>query len=76
MNEGHYVVFAWGLDLCQAVNERNRFFKWLIKVGLGKHALNEYLGMRTAIDDMGCDTNMDYELQEMEYHDKFKNVRL
>ncbi len=61
----HVPAFAWGQDCWCAFNERPRFLRWLARVGMGRYAWREFVGMRDAIRDAGYDTDMPYDYIEV-----------
>ena len=63
-------VSAWANDMCRALNERNRFWKWLFKLSLGKYAYREYVGMTSILERAGYYPEGEYALEDAKYHNE------
>ena len=62
-------VSAWANDMCRALNERNRFWKWLFRLSLGKYAYREYVGMTNILLKAKYYPKAEYALEDAKYHD-------
>ncbi len=60
--------FVWGLDFCRAINERSWFWKLLFRIAVGKYAYSEFKGLWDETKKQGYGPDLDYGLEEMDYH--------
>lgn len=58
------------LDFCRALNERNKFFKYLFKLIVGKYAYKEYELLKWNLKKVGYDPELEYGLEKSSYHKK------
>jgi hypothetical protein len=66
--ENYVSVFAWGLDMCRAMQRFGKFRKKLLKLVMGRYAYRELVGLRDCIEKLGYSTSLDYGLEGMDYH--------
>jgi hypothetical protein len=64
----YIIAWGWSLDFCRALNERNKFFKWLFRFAVGNYAYHEYLGLLNHFDRTGAGADYDYGLKTAPYH--------
>jgi len=65
-------VTAWANDMCRALNERNRFWKWLFRLSLGKYAYREYIGMIHMLNRAEYHPEFEYALEHAAYHNNLE----
>ena len=60
--------FAWALDMLRAMNRFGKFRKRLLKLVMGRYAYRELVGLRDCIEKHGYSIDIEYELDNMDYH--------
>ena len=60
--------FAWGLDFCRALNERNWFWRLLFRLAVGKYAYTEFKGLWDETNKQGYPPYFDYSLEDIGDH--------
>ena len=58
------------LDFCRALNERGWLAKLLFRLAVGRYAYREYELMYMNIKFEGYSPELEYGLQDMDYHKK------
>jgi hypothetical protein len=64
------IAMAWGLDLVRAINEHNKFRRFLIRLALGKYAWRELVGLKTCLKDARLYPEFKYGLEGCKYHNE------
>ena len=64
----HAAEVAWSLDFWRAFLERPRLFRLIAYLFMGKYATRELIGLKENLDKSGYLTEIDYSLEDMDYH--------
>ena len=66
-------ISGWACDMCRAINERNRLWKWLLRLCLGRYAYREYIGLLKYLEIGGFSPYLEYDLKQADYHKTKRN---
>lgn len=66
--ETHSSLVMWSLDFIRAFYERPKILRWIARMSMGKYAYRELFGIKESLDKYGYVTDLDYGLQNQDYH--------